>query len=98
MQIFQELILWNGEVSLQYQYDLPSLSILNFSNLEISCFRPGEVDCTVNETLAVSVFTFYLLLHFIDTPVELQIFSNLDFFCCYKLRLFRKTMHSCAWY
>jgi len=36
-----------------------------------SCFRPGEVDRTVNETLAVFVFTvclFYVLSH---TPVEL---------------------------
>jgi len=36
-----------------------------------SFIRPDEVDCTVNETLAVPVFTFYLLLHFIDSPVEL---------------------------
>ena len=36
-----------------------------------SCFRPDEVDCTVNETLAVSVFTFYLFYVLSDTPVEL---------------------------
>jgi len=36
-----------------------------------SCIRLDEVDCTVNETLAVSVFTFYLLLLFIDKPVDL---------------------------
>jgi len=27
-----------------------------------SCIRPDKVDCTVSETLAVSVYTFYLLL------------------------------------
>ena len=36
-----------------------------------SCFRPDEVDCTVNETLAVFVFTFYLFHVVSHTPVEL---------------------------
>jgi len=43
-----------------------------------SCIRPDEVDCTVNKTLAVCVFTFYLLLLFIATLVALEIFSNFD--------------------